>query len=138
MPPISYNNPRFQTQDPTKQGYFEVIDTSERTGPWEETDESGKVIKHEYGGQTYMLALYTPMLEEATDGRIKAEAEANALASQLNATPAPPANSRARFQPKDADFEVYDRIAKVTVATFRQRCPQALQKRDALLAKLNR
>jgi predicted carbohydrate-binding protein with CBM5 and CBM33 domain len=79
--------PRYQVIDPTGEGFFQVIDTSKRTGPTPRkiVDDNGIEIEIQvYGGKTIVVASFTPYCAAA-------EFEAAALADRLNQAQAPPA-----------------------------------------------
>ena len=127
--------PRYDIEDPTGQGFWQVVDTKDRTGPWSEVVE-GKEIKHAYGGKTWVCAIFTDYLTKA--GR-DAQVEARTLATRLNNGPtilSAPANIR--FATKVDSFNVYDGIREQVIAIFRPAfCPNAQQECDALVARLN-
>jgi len=125
--------PRYDIEDPTGQGFWQVVDTKDRTGPWTEVVE-GKEIPHPYGGKTWVAAIFTDYLTKA--GR-DAQIEARTLATKLNATP-PSATNPARFRSQVDGYNVYDSIREQVIAIFRPAfCPNAQQECDALVARLN-
>jgi len=126
--------PRYDIEDPTGQGFWQVVDTKDRTGPWTEVVE-GKEIKHPYGGKTWVCAIFTDYLTKA--GR-DAQVEARTLATKLNTGVALPVTPSVRFAAQTDAFSVYDRIREQVIAIFRPAfCPNAQQECDALVARLN-
>ena len=135
---------RFEVEDPTQQGFWQVIDTHYRTGPWKETyqvqvsdpitgDVKGqpKTIDHPYGGRTYVVAVFSAYLTEAG---IDAENEARKLANKLNAMPPSP-------PPQDLDPQDVKplNVTKngTVVAMFREPyCPDAGIEAAALAGRL--
>ncbi len=128
--------PRYEVSDPTQTGFAQVTDVSQRTGPFDATDDTGKPIK-KYGGITMAVALYTDYLSKASKGRIDPTAEANKLAQKLNAMPQPTANM-SRFVVQYGDCSVYDDIGEKILATFRPAfCPNAQREAEDLAKRLN-
>jgi hypothetical protein len=72
--------PRYEVIDPTGEGFFQVIDTSKRTGPTPRkilNDDGIEIEIQVYGGKTIVVASFTPYCAAA-------EFEAAALADRLN------------------------------------------------------
>jgi hypothetical protein len=122
--------PRYEVIDPTGEGFYQLIDTKDRTGPFNAIDAEGHAIT-KYGGKTYTLAVFSRYCKNAG-------AEAQALANKLNRTPPPQAPEPPRFVTQTEQFNAWDTIKSEAVATFRtQFLPNAQQECDELVKRLN-
>ena len=130
--------PRYEAIDPTQQGYWQVMDNKDRTGPsLTEVEKDGKTVKIQtYRGQTYGLAVFTPALTKAG---ISAEHEARVLAEKMERMPSTPPLGAGRFQATSTgEMRVYDSIREEVIAAYLMaHCPIAQQERDALVKRLN-
>jgi hypothetical protein len=129
---------RYIAIDPTGEGFFQVIDIAQRTGPFKKKiqDDTGTQVEVDtWGGQTFTVASFSKYL---TKCGIQAEAEANTLAMKLNGAGAPTVLKRPRFVTGPVEYNVADSIREETLATFREpHCPNAKAECDNLVARLN-